>query len=121
MTRANAKPMPTIEELIQSEIQTRLDRHVRLLKQSYRIEVLGLHCRDAMFVVDVASTDPKTPDEVVRVLAAAVENEMQEEHPGLRLILMPDDRPARIPKTNGSVGRKPAASSKRFSSRKKGR
>lgn len=121
MTKAHAPSPMTLEATILREVQERLDRHLRTLRQPFGLSARGLRSDGAMYVVPIAADNASAPEEAVRVIAAFVENEMEEEYPGLRLMLMPEfGKRARTPR----VFRRSSASkakTKRIPSRRKGR
>lgn len=118
MTRASISQSVSIEDAIRREVQDRLDRQIKVLGQAFRICVLGLRSEGAMFVIPVAPDSPGASEEAVRVLAASVENDMEEDHPGLRLMLLPEfGKRSRAWKARR--GSKPAVS--RVPSKRKGR
>lgn len=80
----------TIEDLVQHEVQERLNKQAKVFRLPFQLEVRGLRAQDAMFVLPVAATDPEAPVEMLLPILSYVETEMEEAHPGLRLMLMPE-------------------------------
>jgi hypothetical protein len=88
----------TIEQLVQREVQERLDDQVKVFRLPFRLRVVGLRTENATYVLDVQPSRDATKDDprldaarqVTMTLLSYVGMKMEEDHPGLRVLLLPE-------------------------------
>lgn len=116
----------TIEQLVRREAQDRLDKQAKLFALPFRFRVGAIRNENAVYVLPVSPTraptgdDPKSEAarEMMIALLSYVNSKMEEEHPGLRILLLPEAAPTRRPPRRD---RKAAPRKTRTTSKAKGR
>lgn len=114
----------TIEQLIQEEAQELLNSQAAIFRLPFDLRVAGLRTENAMYVLPVkpsggyAKNDPQTEvaRQMMTTLLSYVGMKMEEDHPGLRILLLPEF--GRSGRAGRSAGRNGAHKNRKASSRK---
>jgi hypothetical protein len=80
---------PAIKKAITEAVQEAIDHAVKMLRVNLNLKVASLRGEKGMFLLDVRPDKADVPSEQIRGLLALVENDLEEEHQGLRLMLLP--------------------------------